>query len=56
MMVSIAQSFIAAIAYGIGFVIAALQVTFLLLYLAWGLVVFLIAFPIFLIKYKFFDK
>lgn len=56
MMVSIAQSFIAGIAYGIGLLIAALQVTFLLAYLAFALVVGLIAFPIFFVKYRFFDK
>jgi hypothetical protein len=33
-----------------------LQVIFLLGYLAFALVVFLVAFPLFLIKYKFFDK
>jgi len=56
MMVSIAQSFIAAIAYGIGLLIAALQVMFLLVYLAFALVIGLIAFPIFFVKYRFFDK
>jgi len=56
MMVLIAQSFIAAIAYGIGLLIAALQIIFLLAYLVFALVIGLIAFPIFFIKYRFFDK
>lgn len=55
-MASIAQSFIAAIAFGIGLLIAALQLMFVLLYLVFALVIGLISFPIFFVKYRFFDK
>lgn len=55
-MVSIAQFFTSALAYGIGLLIAALQLMLVLLYLAFALVIGLIAFPIFFVKYRFFDK
>jgi len=55
-MVSIAQFFINALAYSIGLLIAALQLMLVLLYLAFALVIGLIAFPVFFVKYRFFDK
>lgn len=58
-MALIAQFFISALAYGIGLAVFLLQIIFaifLLVGLAFSLVIFLIAFPIFFIKYKFFEK
>jgi hypothetical protein len=55
-MASIAQFFLNALGYGIALLIAVLQLMLFLLYLVFALVIGLIAFPIFFVKYKFFEK